>query len=59
MRDPMMTPAMASRCGWAEVTTTNYFDRITEPVLMFHGTSDESCPVAWARQTKRALDAAA
>ncbi|MBU6245849.1 MAG: alpha/beta fold hydrolase [Actinomycetales bacterium] len=31
------------RRGWAEVTTTNYFDRITEPVLMFHGTSDESC----------------
>lgn len=32
-----------------------YFDRITEPVLMFHGTSDDSCPVAWSRTTYRLL----
>lgn len=46
------------RRGWVEITSSNYFDRITEPVLMFHGTRDESCPIAWARRTKRALDAA-
>jgi len=32
-----------------------YFDRITEPVLMFHGTSDDSCPVAWSRTTYHLL----
>jgi dipeptidyl aminopeptidase/acylaminoacyl peptidase len=28
-----------------------YFDRITEPVLMFHGTADSTCPPAWSRAT--------
>jgi dipeptidyl aminopeptidase/acylaminoacyl peptidase len=32
-----------------------YFDRVTEPVLLHHGTSDDSCPLPWARATQRAL----
>jgi dipeptidyl aminopeptidase/acylaminoacyl peptidase len=28
-----------------------YFDRITEPVLMLHGTADSTCPPAWSRAT--------
>jgi uncharacterized protein len=40
---------------WRGISAVNYVDRITEPVLMFHGTRDESCPVAWARTTRDAL----
>lgn len=40
---------------YAGLSPRTYVDRITEPVLMFHGTSDDSCPVAWSRTTHRAL----
>jgi dipeptidyl aminopeptidase/acylaminoacyl peptidase len=33
-----------------------YFDRITEPVLMFHGTADSTCPPDWSRTTHRLLE---
>jgi len=49
--DPRTNPTK-----WAQASSVNYFDRITEPVLMIHGTADESCPIAWARTTKAALD---
>jgi len=32
-----------------------YFDRITEPVLIFHGLSDSTCPPRWSRTTHRLL----
>lgn len=37
------------------LSSRTYFDRITEPVLMHHGTNDESCPFPWARTTQRLL----
>lgn len=37
------------------MSSRNYFSRITEPVLMIHGTADESCDISWARATKDAL----
>jgi dipeptidyl aminopeptidase/acylaminoacyl peptidase len=40
------------------LSARTYFDRITEPVLIHHGTRDESCPVAWSRTTQRLLRAA-
>ena len=40
---------------WEGISAVNYVDRITEPVLMFHGTRDESCPIGWARTTRDAL----
>jgi dipeptidyl aminopeptidase/acylaminoacyl peptidase len=43
---------------YAGLSPRTYLDRITEPVLMFHGTSDDSCPVAWSRATQRAMRAA-
>lgn len=43
---------------WRTLSSRNYFGRITEPVLAFHGTADDSCAISWARATKRALDAA-
>lgn len=64
--DPQRAAAIIRRFGdpktspqrWAEASSVNYFDRITEPILMIHGTEDESCPIDWARTTKKALDAA-
>jgi len=43
---------------YRQLSSRTYFDRITEPVLMHHGTNDESCPFPWARTTARLLKAA-
>lgn len=40
---------------WQTMSSRTYFDRVTEPVLMIHGTADESCPIRWARATATAL----
>ena len=40
---------------WQTMSARTYFSRITEPILMFHGTRDESCDIAWARATDAAL----
>ncbi len=37
------------------LSARTYFDRITEPVLIHHGTLDDSCPIAWSRTTQRLL----
>jgi dipeptidyl aminopeptidase/acylaminoacyl peptidase len=40
---------------WREVSPRPYFDRVTEPVLIHHGTSDDSCPIRWTRASYAAL----
>ena len=40
---------------WRTMSARNYFSRVTEPILMFHGTKDESCAISWARATDDAL----
>jgi dipeptidyl aminopeptidase/acylaminoacyl peptidase len=40
---------------YRDLSSRTFFDRITEPVLMHHGTNDESCPFPWARTTQRLL----
>ena len=37
------------------LSSRTYFERITDPVLLHHGTNDESCPFPWARATQSAL----
>jgi dipeptidyl aminopeptidase/acylaminoacyl peptidase len=37
------------------LSARRHFDRITEPVLIHHGTNDESCPVRWSRTSQRLL----
>lgn len=51
------TPAQNPRF-WRQNSSRPYFDKITEPVLMVHGTFDDTCPPPWARATQRALVAA-
>jgi dipeptidyl aminopeptidase/acylaminoacyl peptidase len=52
--DRFGTPQEAPRF-YRELSSRTYFDRITEPVLMHHGTNDESCPFPWATTTHRLL----
>lgn len=41
---------------WQGISPRSAFGRIDEPILMFHGTADDTCPVRWARATKQAMD---
>ena len=36
---------------WRGVSPYTYFDRITEPILIHHGTIDDTCPLRWTRRT--------
>jgi dipeptidyl aminopeptidase/acylaminoacyl peptidase len=40
---------------WRATSPRSYFDRVEEPLLIHHGTSDDSCPIAWTRETVDAL----
>ena len=37
------------------LSARRYFDRITAPVLLHHGTADDTCPIAWSRTTQSLL----
>jgi dipeptidyl aminopeptidase/acylaminoacyl peptidase len=43
---------------WKNVSSVNFFDRIDVPIVIHHGTEDESCPIAWSDKTAAALRAA-
>jgi dipeptidyl aminopeptidase/acylaminoacyl peptidase len=43
---------------WDGVSPRTYFSRVTEPLLVHHGTSDDSCPIRWSRQSVRAMEQA-
>lgn len=49
--EPSAQPAF-----WRAVSPRTYFDRVTEPVLIHHGTLDQSCPISWSRTTVAALE---
>jgi len=58
-----LTRAIITRYGspersprfWRDVSPRTFFDRVTEPVLVHHGTADQSCPIRWSRRTVAAL----
>ena len=62
--DPEVGRAIIQRYGrpetnaayWGTMSSRNYFDRVTEPVLMIHGTADDTCSITWARETRDALE---
>ncbi|MCX4705216.1 S9 family peptidase [Streptomyces sp. NBC_01373] len=43
---------------WKEASPITYLDRVTEPLLIHHGTADDTCPIAWTRQTVAAFEKA-
>ena len=40
------------------LSSRTYFDRIEVPVLIHHGTLDDTCPPAWSRETHRLMQRA-
>ncbi len=50
------TPSSRPRL-WRQASSRGYLDRLHLPVLIAHGTADETCPVAWSRATAAALRA--
>jgi dipeptidyl aminopeptidase/acylaminoacyl peptidase len=40
---------------WRNASPRPYLGRVTEPVLIHHGTADVTCPISWSRATTRAL----
>ncbi|MFJ5997407.1 alpha/beta hydrolase family protein [Streptomyces sp. NPDC092370] len=43
---------------WRGVTPLSYADRVTEPLLIQHGTADDTCPPAWSREAAAAFEKA-
>lgn len=43
---------------WDAISADNHFDRVSEPVLMHHGTDDTTCPPRWARHSNREMERA-
>lgn len=40
---------------WRSASPRPYFDRVGAPVLLHHGTLDDTCPIRWSRATLREL----
>ena len=40
---------------WKGVSAINYFDKATEPLLILHGTADDTCDIAWSEAATKAL----
>lgn len=40
---------------WQDMSSRYFFSRVTEPVLIIHGTKDQSCDISWARATHKEL----
>jgi dipeptidyl aminopeptidase/acylaminoacyl peptidase len=36
---------------WRNTSPVTFFDRVSEPILVHHGTADESCPIEWSQTT--------
>lgn len=65
-RRPALVAAIIERYGspsqapdfWAGVSPRTYVDRIDVPMLVHHGTADDTCPIRWSDETVAALRAA-
>lgn len=45
----------ADNSFYVDLSPRTFFDRITAPVLIDHGTADEVCPFEWSRTTSRLM----
>lgn len=48
-------PPTADNPFYADLSARTFFDRITAPVLIDHGTADATCPFVWSRESTRLL----
>jgi len=42
---------------WAGISAENYFDKIDDPIMIHHGTNDESCKVTWSERAAAQMEA--
>lgn len=35
---------------WAGISAENFFDRVDDPIMIHHGTNDESCKIEWSQR---------
>lgn len=40
---------------WKDISPITFFDRVTKPSMIFHGTLDDSCDITWSRKTEEIL----
>ena len=43
---------------YRELSSRTFFDRVSDPLLIHHGSADETCPFPWATTTQRLLERA-
>ncbi|WP_405553504.1 prolyl oligopeptidase family serine peptidase [Streptomyces canus] len=43
---------------WREVSPLTYVGRVTDPLLIHHGTADTTCPIRWSHRTMTAFEKA-
>jgi len=43
---------------WAGISAENYFSNISDPIMIHHGTNDESCKVEWSERAAEQMKAA-
>lgn len=36
---------------WRNTSPVTFFNRVSEPILVHHGTADERCPIEWSQTT--------
>ncbi|HET7398194.1 MAG TPA: prolyl oligopeptidase family serine peptidase [Intrasporangium sp.] len=48
----------AAPARWAATSPRTFFARVSDPLMIHHGTLDEDCPIQWTRDTVAALRAA-
>ena len=36
---------------WRNTSPVTFFNRVSAPILVHHGTADESCPIEWSQTT--------
>ena len=42
---------------WNNVSAYTHFERVEDPILVLHGTADDTCPIRWANQAVNRLRA--
>ncbi len=40
---------------WKGMSAENYFDRVNDPIMIHHGTDDESCKIEWSQRAVNQL----
>ncbi|MBW9210971.1 alpha/beta fold hydrolase [Mumia sp. zg.B21] len=51
-------PPDEDSAAWQDLSPRRFFERVTEPVQIHHGTADRTCPPAWTAASVDALRAA-